>query len=143
MENNFVRVTKAQKLTALKEAIRDDFSKTFPGDEEKGRFPYVFNTAEVMAFIDAELALLAKKNSGDKKQTADQKKNEEYKVDIVNFLSALPEGCEGATCTEMFKKIPSMDSYSPQKVAALCRQLREEGKVDSKEVKGKTLFFAL
>lgn len=140
MENTIIRITKAQKLTAIKGMIPEDVSVTFEGDSEKGKQAYLFNYAEVMAFIDKELELLAKKNSGDKKLSADQQKNEEYKEDIVKFLSALPEGSDGVTCTEMFKKIPSMNDYSPQKVAALCRQLRDAGRVVSYDKKGKTLF---
>lgn len=140
MENNIIRVTKAQKLTAIKGMIPEDVSVTFKGDGEKGKQDYLFNYAEVIAFLDKELELLSKKNSGDKKLTAAQKENEKFKEDIVDFLTTLPADSKGATCTEMFKKIPTLNEYSPQKVAALCRQLKEEGKVVSHDEKGKALF---
>lgn len=140
MENTIVRVTKAQKLAAIKGMIPEGVSVTFRGDSEKGKQDYLFNYAEVIAFIDKELELLSKKNSGEKKLTADQKKNEEYKTEIINFLSDLPEDSKGVTCTEMFKSIPSLNEHSSQKVAALCRQLKEAGQIVANNEKGKTLF---
>lgn len=141
MEKTMIRVTKAQKLSVLKEIIPADFRYVFPGNENK--IEYVFDQSEAIKFIDAELGLLAKKNSGDKKLTKDQQANEQYKNEIVTYLTNLPDDKEGATCTEMFKAIPSLSDYSPQKVSALCRILKQEVRIDSKEVKGKTLFFAL
>lgn len=147
MENNIIRVTKAQKLEAIKSAIPADFRHVFPGATDANgnttKAAYVLDHDEAVAFIDKELALLAKKNSGDKKLTKDQEANEGYKELILDYLSKLPaegEGSEGVTCTQMFKEIPAFAEYSPQKVSALCRQLKLAGLITSKEVKGKTLF---
>lgn len=140
MENTIIRVTKAQKLTAILNNLPENFSVTFHGDSEKGKQDYVFNHTEAVSFLEKELELLSKKNSGEKKLTADQKQNEIYKEDIVNFLAGLPEEAKGVTCTEIFKRVPSMSDYSPQKVASLCRQLRDAGRVVSYTEKGKTLF---
>lgn len=140
MENTIVRVTKAQKLAAIKGMIAKDASVTFQGNAEKGKQDYLFNYEEVIAFLDKELELLSKKNSGDKKLTVDQKKNEEYKADILDFLAGLPEDSKGVTCTEMSKKIPSLSEYGSQKVSALCRQLKEAGQVVANTEKGRTLF---
>lgn len=147
MENNTIRVTKAQKLEAIKAIIPADFQHTFPGTIDSNgnviKAPYIFNHDEAVAFIDKELGMIAKKNSGDKKLTKDQEANEGYKDKILDYLSKLPtegEGSDGVTCTQMFKEIPEFAEYSPQKVSALCRQLKMAGLITSKEVKGKTLF---
>lgn len=140
MENaiNVVRVTKAQKLEAIKAAIPADFKREFPGDDKKQGF--TFDHAAVMEFLDYEIALLAKKNSGDKKLTKVQEANEKYKQNILDYLAGLVEDSDGATCTEMFKAIPAFAEYSPNKVSALCRQLKMAELITSKEIKGKTFF---
>lgn len=147
MNNNLiVRVTKAQKLEALKKFIPEDASVTFPGNDTKGS--YVFSRDEMIAFLDNEIELLAKKNNnsnGEKSLTAVQKANEGFKASICEYLDNLETSDEkpGATCTEMFKNIPDMQPFSSQKVSALCRQLRADQKIDSKEVKGKVYFFTI
>lgn len=144
MENITIRVTKAQKLEVIKKFISDNARHTFPGNDTKAA--YVFDKDAMIAFIDEQIELLAKKNSGDKKQTADQKNNERLKALMLDYMSKLPETDEngnsipGVTCSEIFKAIPEFAPYSPQKVSALFRQLKPDH-VDSKEVKGKMYFF--
>lgn len=144
MDNTTIRVTKAQKLDAIKRFISDDARHVFPGNDNKAA--YVFDKNAMIAFIDEQIELLAKKNSGDRKQTADQKKNEEYKEKILDYLAGLPETDDkgnkihGATCSEIFKGIPDLAPFSPQKVSALMRQLKAATLVDGTEVKGKMYF---
>lgn len=77
-DNTIIRVTKAQKLEVIKQFIPEDATHTFPGNETK--LPYTFSYQEIIAFIDAEIAQLAKKNSGNNgKQTEAQKQNEVIK----------------------------------------------------------------
>ena len=93
-------------------------------------------TAELVAKIDNELALLAKKNSAEKKPTAQQTAN-------VGIMSAIPEGMEPNrlyTVTEVIKEIPECAELTNQRVSALLRQLRDEGKVIRTEDKRKAYF---
>lgn len=146
---NTIRVTKAQKLEAIKGFLPEDCKKVFHGNDSKAA--YTFDYDEAVAFIDKELGLLAKKNSGDKKMTADQKANEGYKEDIMEYLRSLPEFIEtedgktvphpGATCTDVLKNVPSLADFQVQKAAALLRQLKDATLViPSKGKKGQTYF---
>ena len=93
-------------------------------------------TAELVAKIDNELALLAKKNSAEKKPTAQQ-------TAIVGIMSAIVEGMEPNrlyTVTEIIKSIPACADLTNQRVSALLRQLVEGGKVKRTEDKRKAYF---
>ena len=92
---------------------------------KRDRFNTLLNMAEVkanpdmVAFIEHELELLAKKNSADKKPTAQQTANEAIK-------SAIIEGMEADrlyTITELQKSIPECAELSNQRVSALVRQM--------------------
>ena len=94
------------------------------------------NYDEVIAFIDHELELLAKKNSAEKKPTAVQIANEGIK-------SAILEGMEPNrlyTITELIKEIPECADMTNQRVSALVRQLKDDGKVERVEEKRKAYF---
>lgn len=142
---NTVRVTKAQKLEAIKKFIPETASVTFPGDDKKAA--YVFDHAEIMAFIDKELDLLSRKNSsGEKRPTETQEQNEKYKSDILDYLATLPEFDDedkpfpGATCSDVLKNVASLAGYQVQKPSSLLRQLRDAGKVVPNSIKGRTYF---
>ena len=91
---------------------------------------------DMVEFIQHELELLSKKNSGDKKMTAQQKANEEIKEAIVFGM----EKEKLYTITDIQKKITECNDLSNQKVSALMRQLKESGKVERIEDKRKTYF---
>ena len=74
-------------------------------------------------FIDHELELLSKKNSGEKKPTATQVANEALKT-------AIAEGMELNrlyTVTEVIKEIPAVAGLTNQKVSPLMNQMVESG----------------
>lgn len=144
MDKNIIRVTKTQKFEVIKKSLREDATYTFPGNEE--RAAYVFDHAEMVAFIDEQLDLLAKKNSGDKKLTKEQEKNNEVMEQICTYLGSLPADKEGATCTQIAKDVLATacpDEATPQKASALCRLLKQASRIDSKDVKGRTVFYLL
>ena len=91
---------------------------------------------EDKAFIEHELDLLAKKNSGEKKPTATQKENEETKVLILNVLA---DG-SAKTIGEICKTDETLKELSSQKVSALVRQLVLDNKVVRNEIKRKAYF---
>ena len=95
------KLTKAQKYAMLK------------------AIPAVAENSVLVEFIDHELELLAKKNSAEKKPTAQQTANEGIK-------SAIVEGMEKGkkyTITDLMKAIPACAELSNQKVSQLVRQM--------------------
>lgn len=109
---------------------------------KRERFNILLTYAEVQAdpemveFIEHEIILLEKKNSGDKKPTATQQANAEIKEAIVASM----EPNRFYTITEMIKEIPACADLTNQKVAVLVRQLMEDGKVEKTVDKRKSLF---
>ena len=98
--------------------------------------PAVQADPDMVAFIEHELELLAKKNSADKKPTAQQTANEAIK-------SAIIEGMEDNrlyTITDLQKSIPELAELSNQKVTALVRQLKDANLVVKTEDKRKSYF---
>ena len=90
---------------------------------------------DVLAFIEHELELLAKKNSADKKPTAVQIANESIK-------DAIYEGMEPNrlyTITELIKEIPECADLTNQRVSALIRQMMPE-RIERVEEKRKAYF---
>lgn len=96
----------------------------------------VANNPELVKFINRELELLDKKNSTDKKPTATQVANEALKNTILDYM----EPSIGYTVTDIIKGVEECSELSNQKVSALMRALKDEGKVTKIEGK-KTLFY--
>ena len=96
----------------------------------------VKENADMVAFIDHELELLAKK-SANKKPTKTQEENENLKVVILDSLTN-----EGMTVTELQAKSEVLSGLSNQRVSALLRQLVADGKV-VKNVDKKKSYFSL
>lgn len=124
-KTNKTRITKAMHFEDIKAMLNGQ--------------PVTYGTTieQAVEFIDKELGLLARKNSGEnKKPTKVQEENEGYKALILEFLTDK----NGVTCTDILKGVPALSEFSNQKVSALMRQLRLAGKVTVEEVKGKSLF---
>ena len=81
--------------------------------------PAVQADPDMVAFIEHELELLAKKNSADKKPTAQQTANEGIKQAILDGM----EDGRLYTITELQKSIPVCAELSNQRVSALVRQM--------------------
>ena len=92
--------------------------------------------ADLVAFIEHEIELLDKKNSGEKKPTAQQAANEVIKQGIVNGMQ------KGRlyTVTELIKEIDECADLTNQKVSSLLRQLISENKVVKSIDKRKSYF---
>ena len=93
-------------------------------------------TADEVKFIDHELELLNKKNSAEKKPTAQQTANEGIKTAIIEGM----EPNRLYTIGELIKEIPECAEFSTSKVSALVRQLKEAGLVKRTEDKRKAYF---
>ena len=109
---------------------------------KRERFESLLNMAEVQAdpgmveFINHELELLAKKNSSEKKPTAQQTANEAIKSAIVEAM----EPNHLYTVTEIQKSVAECAELSNQRVSALLRQLKDDGVVVRTEDKRKAFF---
>lgn len=97
--------------------------------------PSVQADAGMVEFINHELELLAKKNSGEHKPTATQLANVGIKADIVDVLTT-----NGGlmTVSDIQKSLTS--ELSNQRVSALLRQLIADGAVVRVEDKRKAFF---
>ena len=119
-------MTKTKKMTK-----RDYFNALL-------RLPEVQQNEALVAFINRELELLAKKNSSEKKPTAVQLANEGIKEEILEHLALEPDRL--FTISEMIKNIPCCADLTNQRVSALVRQLKDDGKVERVEEKRKAYF---
>ena len=96
----------------------------------------VKSNPDLVAFIEHELELLAKKNASDKKPTATQIANNGIKETILDTLA----DNKVMTITEMQKSNVDLADLSNQKISALVRQLIAEGLVKKEEIKRKAYF---
>ena len=120
-------------MTNKKMTKRDYFNALLALKEVKGN-------EELVKFINHELELLAKKNSAEKKPTAVQIANENIKEVI---LDTLKENGGMMTISEMQKANAELGEMSNQRISALVRQLKEDGKVERIEDKRKAYFKAV
>ena len=98
--------------------------------------PQVQADPGMVEFINHELELLTKKNSSEKKPTAQQVANEAIKQAIVDGM----ERDHFYTITDIQKNVPACADLSNQKISALVRQLKDDGVVVKTEDKRKSYF---
>jgi hypothetical protein len=109
---------------------------------KRERFESLLTLSQVQAdpgmveFINHELELLAKKNSADKKPTAQQVANEAIKQAIVDGM----ERDRLYTITDIQKNVNECAELSNQRVSALIRQMVADGLVARTEDKRKAYF---
>ena len=116
-------------MTTTKITKRDRFNALLS-------IPAVQADAGLVDFINHELELLAKKNSADKKPTAQQTANEAIKSAIVEAM----EANRLYTVTEIQKSVDECADLSNQRVSALLRQLKDDGVIVRTEDKRKAYF---
>jgi acetoacetate decarboxylase len=98
---NTTKLTKAQKFAMLK------------------AIPEVAGNPLLVEFIDHELELLTKKNSAEKKPTAQQVENQVIAQAILAHLTAQPTRL--FTVTELMKEVPACAGLTNQRVSAIVR----------------------
>ena len=96
----------------------------------------VEDNKEVTEKLTALKESISKKNSAERKPTATQKANEEYKKAILSFM----EVGKKYTISELMKEVVELADLSNQRVSALVRQLKESGLVERTEEKRKAYF---
>lgn len=101
--------------TNKKPTKRDNFNALL-------NIPDVKSNPELVAFIKHEIELLDKKNSADKKPTANQIANQGIQAAILNGME---EG-KMYTITDLIKSIPECAELTNQRVSALVRQMVPE-----------------
>ena len=115
------KLTKAQKFAILR------------------AIPAVAENPMLVEFIDHEVELLTKKNTAEKKLTPQQVANATVKDAVIAHMSADPNRL--FTITELTKEVPNLPAdMSVNRMSALVRQLKDEGKVVRIEDKRKALF---
>jgi hypothetical protein len=119
------KMTKKEMLTSIVKAV-DTYLIEFDDDR--------FNS-DMVSFLQHEIELLDKK-SGSKKPTATQIANEALKASILDVLSA----DEGMTVSEVIASSDDLKGLSNQKVSALLKLLKDEGKVVKELDKKKSVF---
>ena len=98
--------------------------------------PAVSADPDLTAFIDRELELLAKKNSGSNGKTATQVANDVTKDAIYAGM----EANRAYLVSEMIKAIPALYDASTPKASALVNQMVKEGRVTKSQEKGRSYF---
>lgn len=99
--------------------------------------PAIAENEVLREFIEHEMELLVKKNSGEKKPTATQVVNEGIKSAILEFVNKSPKLF---TITDFIKQVPECAGLTNQRVNALVRQLLKEEQVERTEIKGRAYF---
>lgn len=111
---------------------------------KRDRFEALLKMSEVqanpdmVAFIEHEIELLAKKNAGDKKPTANQVANDGYKDIIFAEMTANPDKLY--TVTDLIKNVDGLGDLTNQRVSALLRQMIDANKVEKIVDKRKSYF---
>lgn len=101
--------------------------------------PEVANNPMLAEFIAHEQELLAKKNSAEKKPTAQQEANATIKAGVLAVMEANPK--QLFTVSELLKKVPNLpDTMTNQRMSALVRQMVDAGQVKRTEDKRKAFF---
>lgn len=90
----------------------------------------------LVEFINHEIELLDKKNSSEKKPTAQQTANDSIKAAILDTL----ERGKAYTITEIIKVVPECADLTNQRVSAIVRQLKDDTLLIRTEDKRKAYF---
>ena len=93
---------------------------------------------ELVKGIQHEIELLDRKNSSDRKPSKNAEENVHLKAEILKIMSKEPDRL--FTATEIWKQMENWDDLSNQRISALLKQLKEEGKIKKIEEKKKSLF---
>jgi hypothetical protein len=117
-------------MAVQKKMTKRDYFNILLNIEEVKSHPDMVN------FIQHELELLEKKNAADKKPTAKQTANASIQEQILACMAA----DKAYTITDMLKEFPCCADLSNQRISALVRLLKDDGKVERFEEKRKAYF---
>lgn len=114
---NEKKITKAEMFATISELLADNEA--------------------VVNFCNHEIELLSKKRASGSKPTKTQVENIGYKEAILETLSGLEVA---VTIGELMNECEAVSGLTNQRVSALMTQLKNDGKVNRSEVKGKAFF---
>ena len=102
---------------------------------------------DLVKFVDGRIEQIEKKNksaSGDRKPTAKQVENKNYKAEILSHLPIASDDFYGWTVAEINKNVPccAEGGFSSSKTTALVTQMFKAGLIVRNEVKGRAYFSA-
>ena len=101
---------------------------------------FVLANAELPTDVKEKLEKMkvqfVKKNSAERKPTANQTENAGLKVAILDYLGTVKK----ATISDMMKNVVELADLSNQRVSAIVRQLKDSGEVIRTEEKRKACF---
>lgn len=98
--------------------------------------PEVQDRADLVAFIDREVTLLEKKNSGNRKPTANQVANEVLR----NAIYAAMQDNRLYTVGELIKEVPECADLSAPKVTAQVTAMVKDGRLVNTKDKRKSYY---
>ena len=96
------------------------------------------DNAEVVAFVDHELELLAKKNSAERKLTVNQLDNKKIKKVVLEGI-----GANSYTITEIIKNVLANTEWADltcSRMTAIATQMAEDGDLIREVVKRKAYY---
>lgn len=96
------------------------------------------DNAEVVAFVDHELELLAKKNSAERKPTVNQLDNKKIKKVVLEGI-----GANSYTITEIIKNVLANTEWADltcSRMTAIATQMAEDGDLIREVVKRKAYY---
>ncbi len=126
MANTEKKLTKKDYYNAWLKDVEANPKKVYDG----------ISSEDMSKFAKHELELLAKKNSADKKPTAQQLENRKIQEGI---LAEMKKG-KLYTITEMMKELPTCADLTNQKISQLLKPLMEAGQIVRIEDKRKAYF---
>lgn len=112
------KVTKAQRFDDIKAMLKNE------------PVPNGSTMEEIMAFIDKEKALLARKNAKKKEEggeTKTRQANRKLGEKVLDYMLTVDKEVNGM---EIFKNVPALADYNTSKVAAVMSVLVEDGSVE-------------
>lgn len=105
--------------------------------EMLANLPAVQSDPVLSEFVAHEMELLSKKNSAEKKPTAQQTANKAIQTAV---LETMTEGKQ-YTITDLLKQVPNLpEDMTNQRMSALVRQMVDAGLVEREEIKRKAYF---
>lgn len=128
-----IKATKIQKFDALKTMLVEGSSTEFDCKDGK----YIFDLEEALAFIDAELDLLARKNANTtEKQTEKQKQAE---IDRGLILAYLRSGNKPASYMDLQRGIPDFfeRAVTGNYISSVIKPLIDSGDIEKEKVNNK------
>ena len=123
--------------------LKDVFFMTEKKLTKKDKFFMLLELDEVQEnpilkdFCNSEIELLNRKNSS-RKVNKNSEENDFLKAEMMKAFTKEPDRL--FTATEIWKTLPNWSDYSNQRISALLKQLKDEGKITKIENKKKSLF---